>query len=424
MQEHTYESIGPYSYNTTLACDIATPYTVKCDQGNVPLFSIAVSQDEDIVQGLDFALKHNLRTIVKNAGHDLLGRSIGADCLLVWTPKLKSITIEDKFIPSGCSASQSFEAVRLGAGVQWQEAYNAVGKVGRVVVGGISANGTVGAAGGWLAGGGHSILSPSYGLGVDNATQLRVVLPSTSNNQSERAIEVSRCSHPDLFWALRGGGGGTYGVVTEVVYRTHRDSAGLAVVFTGVVNDTKTYAGMADTYLRAAPSLADQRWGGYSYLIGANKTVEFVLYRANATDANEEAKLNATANALLGSLQQISQSPTPSGVVLSLPNFQALLSLLNGQGGDARSQATQRRLLQGESGQVKPVVEPMLYRNLSKRQLRAQDVQATHFGASRLLPRQFFEGNETRAKLVEYSTNSIVEGLCVFFFLKNPSIHS
>lgn len=56
-------------------------------------------------------------------------------------------------------------AITLDAGVQWFEAYNAVETHKRVLLGGISFGGTVGAAGGWLLGGGHGILSPHYGLG-------------------------------------------------------------------------------------------------------------------------------------------------------------------------------------------------------------------------------------------------------------------
>ena len=52
------------------------------------------------------------------------------------------------------------------AGVQWQEAYAAANDAGRMVIGGISAGGSVGAAGGWILGGGHSALSPTYGLGT------------------------------------------------------------------------------------------------------------------------------------------------------------------------------------------------------------------------------------------------------------------
>jgi FAD/FMN-containing dehydrogenase len=53
----------------------------------------------------------------------------------------------------------------LGAGVQWFEAYQAAQQRSRVIVGGLSSGGSVGAAGGWLQGGGHSVTSPNYGLG-------------------------------------------------------------------------------------------------------------------------------------------------------------------------------------------------------------------------------------------------------------------
>lgn len=53
----------------------------------------------------------------------------------------------------------------LGAGVQWQEAYDFAFSRQRDIVGGLSLGGSVGAAGGWLQGGGHSILAAKYGLG-------------------------------------------------------------------------------------------------------------------------------------------------------------------------------------------------------------------------------------------------------------------
>ena len=63
------------------------------------------------------------------------------------------------------SSHEFHTAITLGAGVQWHEAFDAVQGNNRTVVGGISAGGSVGAAGGWLLGGGHSAISPSYGLG-------------------------------------------------------------------------------------------------------------------------------------------------------------------------------------------------------------------------------------------------------------------
>ena len=57
-------------------------------------------------------------------------------------------------------------AVTFGAGVQWHEAYDFVQKQGLYIVGGLSGGGTVGAAGGWVMGGGHSMFSPKFGLGM------------------------------------------------------------------------------------------------------------------------------------------------------------------------------------------------------------------------------------------------------------------
>ena len=71
---------------------------------------------------------------------------------------------------------------------------------GVVVVSGAAR--TVGAAGGWILGGGHSAISPQYGLGVDNVLQFEVVTP---DGQLRTA---NACQEKDLFWALRGGGAG------------------------------------------------------------------------------------------------------------------------------------------------------------------------------------------------------------------------
>ena len=74
---------------------------------------------------------------------------------------------------------------------------------------------SVGAAGGYLQGGGHSPMSPMFGLTVDNVLEIDVVLANGT------LLTTNACTNPDLFWALRGGGGGTFGVVTRAVYKAH-----------------------------------------------------------------------------------------------------------------------------------------------------------------------------------------------------------
>ena len=78
---------------------------------------------------------------------------------------------------------------------------------------------TVGAAGGYLQGGGHSAMSPLYGLAVDNTLEMDVVIADGT------LLTVNSCTNEDLFWALRGGGGGTFGIVTRVVHKAHEPPA-------------------------------------------------------------------------------------------------------------------------------------------------------------------------------------------------------
>lgn len=72
---------------------------------------------------------------------------------------------------------------------------------------------TVGASGGYITGGGHSLLGPVHGLGVDNVMQMKAVLPNGTY------ITANRCQNQEMFFALRGGGAASFGVVTETTSR-------------------------------------------------------------------------------------------------------------------------------------------------------------------------------------------------------------
>ena len=163
----------------------------------------------------------------------------------------------------------------FGAGVQWSEAFDAANQHNRVIVGGVSARGSVGAAGGWLSGGGHSILSTNYGLGAPNSSEIirscsrwnftgvDNVLEITIVTADGNHVVANPYNNQDLFWALRGGGGGTWGVVTSVTYKTHPSttfsSAYLSVNSTSV-NSTKN---LLAEIIRLTPSLVKRGYGGY-----------------------------------------------------------------------------------------------------------------------------------------------------------------
>lgn len=105
----------------------------------------------------------------------------------------------------------------VGAGVQVGEALEAAHAKGLVIVGGDSSN--VGLAGGYSQGGGHGPLVSKFGLAADQVLEWDVVTATGLQ------IKASATKNSDLYWALAGGGGGTYGIVVSATVKAHPDSA-------------------------------------------------------------------------------------------------------------------------------------------------------------------------------------------------------
>lgn len=137
--------------------------------------------EKHIQEAVNFAVRQNIKLVIKNSGHDFLGRSSAPNSLQIFTHELKDITIVDEFVPTvpdGQTAPEGIKAVTLGAGVQLHEMYDYLAPQGLMVVGG-TAN-TVGAAGGYIQGGGHSLLGWLHGMASDNALEYQVVLADVS----------------------------------------------------------------------------------------------------------------------------------------------------------------------------------------------------------------------------------------------------
>lgn len=133
-----------------------------CTVGGFPSYVVKATNVAQIQLAVNFARNLNIRLVVKNTGHDFNGRSSGSGALSVWTHHLKSIN----FYQTYTTSSYSGPAIKVGAGVQGFELYEAAEKFGVTAVGGEGM--TVGYAGGYLAGGGHSPLSPKYGIAADS----------------------------------------------------------------------------------------------------------------------------------------------------------------------------------------------------------------------------------------------------------------
>ena len=174
-------------------------------------YAVKAQNAADIAAAVRFAGAHNLRLVVKGRGHSYLGGSSAPDSLLVWTRAMDGVTLHDGFTPAGSRAAP-VPAISVGAGCMWLHAYQAVTGAGRYVQGG-GCN-TVGVAG-LVQGGGFGSLSKAFGLAAGSLLEAEVV---TADGHIR---VVNHAREPDLFWALKGGGGGTFGIVTRLTLATH-----------------------------------------------------------------------------------------------------------------------------------------------------------------------------------------------------------
>ena len=178
------------------------------------VMAVAAESAADVAAAVDFAREHKLRIVVKGGGHSYFGNSNAANSLLVWTRRMDKVELHDAFVPNGAPAGTEPEAaVSVGSGAIWGRVYDEVAvKGGRYVQGGGCL--TVGVAG-FTQGGGFGSLSKQFGTGAANLLQAEVVT-------ADGEIRIVNTHHePDLFFALRGGGGGTFGIVTSLTLKTH-----------------------------------------------------------------------------------------------------------------------------------------------------------------------------------------------------------
>ncbi|CDO70884.1 hypothetical protein BN946_scf184804.g16 [Trametes cinnabarina] len=226
-----------FQNGTIDACYVNLSLGVPCTQGSVPPVGVDVLTVGDVQAAIIFAAKHNLRLVVKNTGHDFLGRSTGRGSFVIWTHHLKNITIHPVLHPAGAP------------------------------------------------------LTEEYDHGVDNVVEISLVTSTGAY------LTANAHQHANLFWALRGGGGGTYGVVTSVTYRTRLLVPVIAtsLIMEAPVFQSNSSLGKAFTELvRITPTLTDAGWGGYNLVQPTNGNTSFtlVLILPNVSWAEANATIN------------------------------------------------------------------------------------------------------------------------------------
>ncbi|KAJ4298635.1 hypothetical protein N0V88_003666 [Collariella sp. IMI 366227] len=236
------------------------------------------------------ARKHNIRLIVKSSGHDFIGRSNAPNSLSIWTHHMKGIKTHNSFRPNRCKVAIKKTAVTVGAGMQMKDIYSALDPLSQTIVGGSRKTVSVG---GLLTGAGHSLLSPRYGLSADEVLEMELVTP-----QGE-IVTANECQNTDLFWAMRGGGGSTFGIITSLTMLTHPtpklDTVTL-IIATSDISRQRTIFSMVAYVLSTFPRLADAGMSGYNYFFSSfpnpldngNTTVGGILLAMALQDASPE----------------------------------------------------------------------------------------------------------------------------------------
>ncbi|CAZ84334.1 unnamed protein product [Tuber melanosporum] len=300
-------------------CYIDTPRSSPCGQGNVPVYAVAATSPAQIQKAVDFAREKNLRLVIKNSGHDYLGRSAGRGSLQIWTHNMNNIEFSGNFTPESCKWKKGEEAVTIGAGVQLKPLYSALAAKGKTAVVGLA--NTVGAAGGFIQGGGHSPLGPWKGMASDNAYQFTVVTADGKH------VTANECQNSDLFWALRGGGGGTFGVVTSVTIRTFPDTIMLAASLNATIPDRNQFYSFTADFHAFLPKFSDAGGSGYYYIFHETNSIIIGGFFAGQSNPN-------ATEALFAPLVQKAREYTNSQVQWSqLPPFPASVgidTILNG----------------------------------------------------------------------------------------------
>ncbi|KAI0890644.1 FAD binding domain protein [Annulohypoxylon maeteangense] len=272
------------AFFANLSCDPFTPRDAQCTIGAYVPYAVNASSAEDYRRTAAFATTHNIRLVIRNTGHDYMGKSTGAGALALWTHNIKDRSILDYE-----SAAYTGKAMKIGAGVQASEAQETANAQGLVVVEGDCP--TVGIAGGYIQGGGTSPLASKFGLAVDQVLEWEVVTAAGN------LLRAAPDQNPDLYWALAGGGGGAYGMVLSVTVKLHPNmpTAGATLSFT---ESSDKYWDIIQTFLSKLPAIVEAGATVYWQAIPGNLFLMPQSYFPNGTAQDLELLLKPTLEAL------------------------------------------------------------------------------------------------------------------------------
>ena len=194
---------GPYT-------DLHAPYNAMY-QGR-PALAVRCSGTADVVDAVNFARGNGLLATVRGGGHSIAGLSSGDGGMLIDLSPMRGVQVDP-----------DRRLAHVQGGALWGDVDREAQQFGLVTPGGVVSDTGVG---GLTLGGGYGWVRRKFGLSCDNVVEAQVV------GADGQVRTASAESHPDLYWAIRGGGG-NFGVVTSFTFRLHPH--GPIVAFAGVM---------------------------------------------------------------------------------------------------------------------------------------------------------------------------------------------
>ncbi len=201
-----------------------------------PALIAQCSGTADVIAAVNFASRHGLLVAVRGGGHSIPGHSVCDDGLVIDLGRMR-----------GVDADPRRATVRAQGGALWGDVDHESQAFGLATPGGVVS--TTGIAGLTLGGGSQSWLIRKHGSAADNLVSAQVV---TANGD---LVTASDTENPDLFWALRGGGG-NFGVVTSFEFRIH--PVGPTVLAGGAFFAWNRVREVTDFYLDYVKNLPDE----------------------------------------------------------------------------------------------------------------------------------------------------------------------
>ncbi|RJQ69587.1 FAD-binding oxidoreductase [Pseudonocardiaceae bacterium YIM PH 21723] len=207
---------------------------------NTPAAVAKVKTPQEIQACLELAAASQTPIAARAGGHSYAGYSAQNKALIVDLRAMSQVEVAGD------------GTMVVGGGARLIDVYAALAKAGRLIPAGSCA--TVGAAG-LTFGGGLSVLNRKYGLTLDWVDSINLITPDS------RQLTVSPTSEPDLFWGLRGAGGGNFGIADRITFRTAPAPETLTIVTLKFPLSAR--AELLESWVRWAPKQPDELWSSY-----------------------------------------------------------------------------------------------------------------------------------------------------------------